>query len=46
MASVPGSNDEQDMHRYRVFDLSKIARKGAPKQVLVFDDDLFWPTCR
>jgi hypothetical protein len=46
MASKPGSEDEQDTHRYRVFDLSKIARKGAPRQVMVFDDDLFWPNCR
>jgi hypothetical protein len=46
MASVPGSDNEQDMHRYRIFDLSKIAKKGAPKEVMVFDDDLFWPTCR
>jgi len=46
MASPPGEQRDEDVHRYRIFDLSKIARKGAPQEVLAFDDDLFWPTCR
>jgi hypothetical protein len=44
-ASVPESHSEDDSNRYRFFDLSKIA-KGAPKEVLIFDDDLFWAVSR
>lgn len=32
--------------RYVFYDLSAIAAKGQPDQILMIDGDIFWPSCR
>jgi hypothetical protein len=37
--------DGSDPILFRVVDLSKIAKKGAPDHVLIFGSDPYWPVC-